>query len=97
MMKARGKIRTWDEFASVSKLRKPEWWQSEYGRPFAGWSSRMAKAANAAYEAALGALEKAENVTAGLRSSGASLERGRSQVQITTVALHEVGCARSSF
>ncbi len=57
----------------------------------------MAKAANAAYEAALGALEKAENVTAGLRSSGASLERGRSQVQITTVALHEVGCARSSF
>ena len=33
-MKARGQQRAWTSHASVSQLRKPEWWQSEYGRPF---------------------------------------------------------------
>lgn len=63
-MKARGLIRAWHEYASVSKLRKPDWWQSEYGRPFAGWNSRLAKAANASYDTALAALEKAGNAEA---------------------------------
>ncbi|MNN04607.1 hypothetical protein D3C81_1173370 [compost metagenome] len=60
-MKAREKVRAWNDYASVSKLRNAQWWHSAYGRPFAGWSSRMAKAANTAYDVALGALENAEN------------------------------------
>lgn len=60
-LKAREKVRAWGGYTSVSKLRKPEWWQSEYGRPFSGWSGRMAKAANAAYDAAQSALESARS------------------------------------
>ena len=58
-LKARAKIREWSDYASVSQLRKPEWWQREYARPFAAWSGRSAKAANAAYDVALQALEQA--------------------------------------
>ena len=48
-------------YTSVTKLRKPEWWQSEYGRPFSAWNSRMAKSANAAYEIARDALAGAND------------------------------------
>lgn len=61
-MKAREKVRAWSGYNSVSQLRKREWWQSEYGRPFSGWNSRMAKSANTAYDAARLALEGARNV-----------------------------------
>jgi len=60
-MKAREKVRAWGGYSSVSKLRKREWWQSEYGRPFSGWSSRMAKLANTAYDKAQAALESASS------------------------------------
>jgi len=60
-MTARAKVRAWGGYSSVSKLRKQEWWQSEYGRPFSGWSSRMAKSANTAYDKAQAALESASN------------------------------------
>ena len=63
-MKARGQQRAWTSHASVSQLRKPEWWQSEYGRPFSGWSGRQAKAANAAYDAARDALDGAADIKA---------------------------------
>lgn len=63
-MKARGQQRAWTSHASVSQLRKPEWWQSEYGRPFSGWSGRQAKAANAAYDAARDALDDAADIKA---------------------------------
>ena len=63
-MKARGKVRAWNDYASVSKLRKVEWWQSQFARPFAGWGSRLAKAANAAYDAAVDALAKADSAQA---------------------------------
>lgn len=59
---ARAKIRAWGGYHSVSQLRKPQWWQREYGRPFSGWSGRRAKAANAAYDTALAALENAGKV-----------------------------------
>lgn len=61
---ARAKVRAWAGHALVSKLRKPAWWQSEYGRPFAGWTSRQAKAANTAYDRAREALEDAADVAA---------------------------------
>ncbi|MHC0507297.1 hypothetical protein [Achromobacter aegrifaciens] len=60
-MKAREKVRAWGGYNSVSQLRKREWWQSEYGRPFSGWNSRMAKSANTAYDTARSALESASN------------------------------------
>lgn len=61
---ARTKARAWAGHALISKLRKPAWWQTEYGRPFAGWNSRQAKAANAAYDSAREALEGAANAAA---------------------------------
>ncbi|AKP90126.1 hypothetical protein [Achromobacter ruhlandii] len=63
-LKAREKARPWADYTSVSKLRAPQWWQSEYGRPFAGWSARAAKSANTAYDAALAALAEAADVQA---------------------------------
>lgn len=63
-LKAREKVRPWADHTSVTKLRQPEWWQSEYGRPFSGWSGRMAKSANAAYDAARDALQSARDVGA---------------------------------
>ncbi|MEK3839102.1 MULTISPECIES: hypothetical protein [unclassified Paenibacillus] len=61
-MKARAKMRPWDEYASVSQLRKPEWWVSEYGRPFSAWPKRLAKLANEAYDAAQAAMAEARNL-----------------------------------
>ncbi|MEK5035591.1 hypothetical protein MKY96_29565 [Paenibacillus sp. FSL R7-0302] len=61
-MKARAKVRPWDEYASVSQLRKPEWWASEYGRPFSAWPKRLAKLANEAYDAAQAALAEARSL-----------------------------------
>lgn len=57
-MKARANIRPWTEHASVSQLRKPEWWTAEYGRPFSSWPKRLAKLANEAYSTAQAALAK---------------------------------------
>ena len=43
--------RSW-EYASVTKLRRPEWFVTEYGLPFSGWPSAVARAAVKAYRAA---------------------------------------------
>lgn len=51
-MKARAKVRPWIDHASVSQLRKPEWWLTEFGRPFYSWPKRLAKLANEAYDVA---------------------------------------------
>ncbi len=60
-MKTRAKIRPWTEHASVSQMRKPEWWTTEYGRPFSSWPKRMAKQANEAYDAAKATLAEARS------------------------------------
>lgn len=59
-MRARAKVRPWEGYTSVVKLRESDWWQTEYGRPFSGWDSRLAKRANAAYDAAVAAIADAE-------------------------------------
>lgn len=51
-MKTRANTRPWTSHASVSQLRKPEWWTSEFGRPFSSWPKRLAKLANEAYNVA---------------------------------------------
>ncbi len=61
-MKARAKVRPWTGHHSVSQLRKPEWWATEYGRPFSSWPKRLAKLANEAYDAALAALAQARSL-----------------------------------
>lgn len=61
-MKARAKTRPWSDYASVSQLRKPEWWTTEFGRPFSSWPKRLAKLANEAYDAAQAALAQARSL-----------------------------------
>ncbi|MFC7677460.1 hypothetical protein [Paenibacillus sp. GCM10028914] len=61
-MKTRAKTRPWIGHASVSQLRKPEWWMTEYGRPFSSWPKRLAKLANEAYDVAQESLAQARSL-----------------------------------
>lgn len=61
-MKTRAKTRPWTSHASVSQLRKPEWWAIEYGRPFSSWPKRLAKLANEAYNMAQESLAQARSL-----------------------------------
>ncbi|WP_334077855.1 hypothetical protein [Paenibacillus sanfengchensis] len=58
-MKTRANTRPWNGYTSVSKLRNPEWWTTEFGRPFSSWPKRLAKLANEAYDVAQAALAQA--------------------------------------
>ncbi|MEC0094312.1 hypothetical protein [Paenibacillus macquariensis] len=60
-MKTRAKTRAWTGHASVSQLRKPEWWTTEFGRPFSSWPKRLAKLANEAYNIAQATLAQARS------------------------------------
>lgn len=60
-LKTRAKTRPWTGHASVSQLRKPEWWTTEFGRPFSAWPKRQAKLANEAYNTAQAALAEARS------------------------------------
>ncbi|OBZ18131.1 hypothetical protein A8L34_00650 [Bacillus sp. FJAT-27264] len=60
-MKARAKTRPWTGHASVSQLRKPEWWMTEFGRPFSSWPKRQAKLANEAFNVAQATLAQARS------------------------------------
>ncbi|MDK8180162.1 hypothetical protein [Paenibacillus sp. UMB4589-SE434] len=61
-MKTRAKTRPWTGHASVSQLRKPAWWMTEYGRPFSSWPKRLAKLANEAYNIAQASLAQASSL-----------------------------------
>ncbi|URN95878.1 MAG: hypothetical protein NAG76_06435 [Candidatus Pristimantibacillus lignocellulolyticus] len=60
-MKTRANTRPWTNYASVSQLRKPEWWMTEFGRPFSSWPKRLAKLANEAYDIAKATLSEARS------------------------------------
>lgn len=60
-MNKRAETRPWIVHASVNKLRKPEWWSTEFERPFWSWPKRLAKVANEAYNVAQENLAKARN------------------------------------
>jgi hypothetical protein len=60
-LKKRANTRPWTGYTSISKLRKPEWWTTEYGRPFSSWPKRLAKLANEAYDDAKAALAQARS------------------------------------
>ncbi|AHG18603.1 hypothetical protein Z042_02435 [Chania multitudinisentens RB-25] len=61
-LKARSTVRAWTGHVGVSQLRKSEWWESEFGRPFSAWLKRLAKVANEAYDVALKALTEAQTI-----------------------------------
>lgn len=96
-LKARGKVRAWSDYAAVTKLRAPAWWQSEYGRPFAGWNSRMAKAANTAYDAARNALESAGSAEAAKAAITAFARRFNGMKGIETTAREDIAEAVWQF
>lgn len=56
------KKRAWTGHASVSQLRKPQWWQAEFGRPFSAWPKRQAALANQAFDHALAQLRDAQDL-----------------------------------
>jgi hypothetical protein len=58
-LNARARQRPFANHARIAKLHKPEWWAREYGRPFAAWPPRRAKAANAAFDTAQAAIAAA--------------------------------------
>lgn len=61
-VKTRAKTRPWSGHASVSQLREPEWWSTEFGRPFSSWPKRLAKVANEAYDVAKANLAQASSI-----------------------------------
>ncbi|MGU3628255.1 transcriptional regulator [Comamonas sp. C24C] len=68
-LKERTRARPWAGYTSVSQLRKPEWWNKEYGRPFAGWPAARARIAYAAYDLAeqeIGTASSLDHVQAAL-------------------------------
>lgn len=46
--------------ASVSKLRKQIWFETEYGIPFSGWEEKTAKKAATAYKSCFNTMKKAQ-------------------------------------
>lgn len=61
-LNARARQRPFINHARVAKLRKPEWWAHEYGRPFAAWPPRRAKIAHAAFDTAQAAIAAATSL-----------------------------------
>ncbi|WP_151780383.1 hypothetical protein [Acinetobacter bereziniae] len=49
------------DYSSVSKLRSPIWFSTEYGIPFENWENKNAKIAIKAYKSALKKISKAQN------------------------------------
>ncbi|ALM82426.1 hypothetical protein [Bordetella sp. N] len=92
-IKARTAVRPWEGHASVTQLRKPEWWEQEYGRPFSGWPARLAKIANTAYDEALAGLSKARDLIAAQAVFTAFTERFNTLKGIETAERDDLGTA----
>jgi hypothetical protein len=63
--RARAKTCPWTGPSGVGPLRKPAWWESEFGRPFSEWPARLARLANRAYDVALAELRNAPTMAVG--------------------------------
>lgn len=96
-MQARGKLRAWTQHASVSQLRKPQWWEREYGRPFSAWAARAAKSANAAYDVAQAALIEAEDIHAVQSAITAFARHFNGMKNIETTEREDIGVAVWQF
>ncbi|OWT80779.1 MULTISPECIES: hypothetical protein [unclassified Achromobacter] len=92
-IKARAAVRAWGGHASVTQLRKPEWWEREYGRPFAAWPARLAKIANTAYDDALAGLSQARDLALAQAVFTAFTERFNTLKGIETPERDDLGTA----
>lgn len=90
-LKARAAVRPWAGASSVSQLRKPGWWDAEFGRPFSAWPRRLAKLANEAYDAALAALAKAHSIADAEAAFTAFTERFNTLKDIETIESDDLG------
>ncbi len=90
-MKARTKTRPWNDYASVSQLRKAEWWQTEYGRPFSSWPKRLSKLANEAYNTAQAAMAEARSLADAEAAITAFTQRFNALKGIETTEREDLG------
>ena len=90
-MKIRAKTRPWTDHASVSQLRKPEWWTTEFGRPFSSWPKRLAILANEAYTVAQAALAQAQSFADAEATVTAFTERFNTLKGIETTEREDLG------
>lgn len=90
-MKARANTRPWTSYASVSQLRKPEWWTTEFGRPFTSWPKRLAKLANEAYDAAQATLAQARSLAEAEAAITAFTVRFNNLKGIETIEREDLG------
>ncbi|MFC4255923.1 hypothetical protein GRI97_12695 [Altererythrobacter xixiisoli] len=92
-VKARAAVRPWAGYTGVSQLRKPEWWDKEYGRPFSGWNRASAKIANQAYDAALDALAQGQSRADAEAAIKEFSRRFNGMKQIETTEREDIGDA----
>lgn len=90
-LKTRANTRPWNGYTSVSKLRKPEWWTTEFGRPFSSWPKRLAKLANEAYDVAQAALAQARSLADAEAAITAFTVRFNTLKGIETVEREDLG------
>jgi len=89
--KARAAVRPWQEYSGISKLRKPEWWEKEYGNPFGEWRGKLKKLGSGAYQAAQMALQQAGNQKEAQAAFSAFAEAFNNRNDIETIEREDIG------
>jgi len=89
--KARAAVRPWQEYSGVSKLRKPEWWEKEYGNPFREWRGKLKKIADSAYQTAQTTLQQAVTQEQAQAAFSAFAERFNHRNDIETIEREDIG------
>jgi len=84
-------VRPWQEYSGVSKLRKPEWWEKEYGNPFREWRCKLKKVGDTAYQAAKTALQQAATKEQVQMAFSAFAEYFNNRNDISTVEREDIG------
>lgn len=81
------------DYSSVSKLRSPIWFSTEYGIPFENWENKNAKIAIKAYKSALKKISKAQNEQDVKESIIELIEMINTLLNIETVEREDTGVA----
>lgn len=84
-------------FVSVSKLRKPIWFDTEYGIPFSGWEIKNAKAATKAYKSCFNKIKKSETESGIQEAIIEFVEKINCLKNIETAEREDVGTAMSQL
>jgi|GEM_PF-108992 len=89
--KARAAVNPWQEYSGISSLRKPEWWQKEYGNPFREWRGKLKKIADSAYQTAQMTLQQAITKEAAQMAFRAFTECFNNRNDIETIEREDIG------